>query len=149
MNGPRSSGSCVLFRLVWLAIMPHPMSTPMADGMTAPFVGITDPTVEPIPRWASGISATCPSTMGRRDSILACSRVFGSISDAQLYRRSLILITVSPFCADQPGPSTMKAPVFASIAVLQLITRHVGYGDWPGEGLGWENGLHSPVQSMA
>ena len=84
MNGPRSSGSCVLFRLVWLAIMPHPMSTPMADGMTAPFVGITDPTVEPIPKCASGISATCPSTMGRRDSILACSSVFGSISDAQL-----------------------------------------------------------------
>ncbi len=41
------------------AIMPHPMSTPTAAGMMAPRVGMTEPTVAPRPRWASGISARC------------------------------------------------------------------------------------------
>ena len=40
------------------AIMPHPMSTPTADGITAPSVGITEPTVAPMPTCASGMSAT-------------------------------------------------------------------------------------------
>ncbi len=40
------------------AIIPQPMSTPMADGMTAPAVGMTDPTVLPKPTCASGKSAT-------------------------------------------------------------------------------------------
>ena len=31
------------------AIMPQPMSTPTAAGITAPLVGITEPTVAPIP----------------------------------------------------------------------------------------------------
>ncbi len=46
--------------------MPHPMSTPTAAGMMAPLVGITDPTVAPMPTWASGMRATWPSTMGSR-----------------------------------------------------------------------------------
>src|SRR5436853_7135300 len=46
--------------------MPQPMSTPTADGMTAPLVGITEPTVAPMPTWASGMRATWPSTMGSR-----------------------------------------------------------------------------------
>ena len=41
------------------AIIPQPMSTPTAAGMIAPSVGMTLPTVAPLPRWASGISATC------------------------------------------------------------------------------------------
>ena len=40
------------------AIIPQPMSTPTAAGMTAPSVGMTLPTVAPLPRWASGMSAT-------------------------------------------------------------------------------------------
>ena len=39
--------------------MPQPMSTPTAAGMIAPSVGMTEPTVAPMPRWASGMSATC------------------------------------------------------------------------------------------
>ena len=41
------------------AIIPQPMSTPTAAGMIAPSVGMTEPTVAPLPRCASGIRATC------------------------------------------------------------------------------------------
>jgi hypothetical protein len=36
------------------AIMPQPMSTPTAAGMTARCVGTTVPTVAPLPRWTVG-----------------------------------------------------------------------------------------------
>ena len=52
------SGKCEAFRLVFTAIMPQPISTPTAAGMIAPLVGITLPTVAPIPQWTSGIAAT-------------------------------------------------------------------------------------------
>ena len=48
------------------AIMPQPMSTPTAAGMIAPTVGMTLPTVAPIPQWTSGIAATQPWTNGSR-----------------------------------------------------------------------------------
>ena len=41
------------------AIIPQPMSTPTVAGITASFVAMTEPTIEPLPKWASGISATC------------------------------------------------------------------------------------------
>jgi hypothetical protein len=57
---PRSSiGRSSATYWVRTAVMPHPMSTPTAAGMIAPSVGITDPTVAPLPRCASGISARC------------------------------------------------------------------------------------------
>ena len=43
--------------VVLTAIMPQPISTPTAAGMIAPFVGTTDPTVAPMPRCTSGITA--------------------------------------------------------------------------------------------
>jgi len=55
----RSAGSADAVNCVLTAIMPQPMSTPTAAGMTARSVGITDPTVAPRPRWASGMSARC------------------------------------------------------------------------------------------
>ncbi len=67
--------------------MPQPMSTPTQAGMIAPSVGTTEPTVEPMPRCASGISATCPSTKGSRAVRAACSTTSGSSSLAQLSRR--------------------------------------------------------------
>ena len=45
-------------RLVRTAIMPQPMSTPTAAGMIAPSVGITLPTVAPMPECTSGMTAT-------------------------------------------------------------------------------------------
>ncbi len=38
--------------------MPQPMSTPTAAGDTASFIAMTDPTVAPLPKWTSGITAT-------------------------------------------------------------------------------------------
>ena len=40
------------------ATTPQPMSTPTAAGMIASAVGMTEPMVAPLPRWASGMSAT-------------------------------------------------------------------------------------------
>ena len=52
------SGNWLAFKVVCTAIMPQPMSTPTAAGMIAPLVGITLPTVAPIPQCTSGIAAT-------------------------------------------------------------------------------------------
>ena len=54
----RLSGSWLACKEVCTAIMPQPMSTPTAAGMIAPRVGITLPTVAPIPQCTSGIAAT-------------------------------------------------------------------------------------------
>ena len=62
------------------AAMPQPMSTPTADGITALSVGITEPIVAPLPRWASGISARCPARIGSRAVTAAWSRVSSSSS---------------------------------------------------------------------
>lgn len=53
------------------AIMPQPMSTPTAAGMIAPSVGMTDPTVAPLPRCASGIIARCGWMNGMREVVRA------------------------------------------------------------------------------
>src|SRR5215831_14667270 len=71
--------------------MPQPRSTPANDGTMAPSVGMTDPTVAPMPTCASGMSATCPGTKGSRDARLACSRVWESTSLPQTSSFSLTL----------------------------------------------------------
>jgi hypothetical protein len=60
------SGKSSAFSVVFAAIMPQPMSTPTAAGMMARKVGITEPTVAPMPKCTSGIAAMCLNTMGRR-----------------------------------------------------------------------------------
>src|SRR5438309_6683098 len=64
--------------------MPHPMSTPTAAGMIAPTVGITLPTVAPLPRCASGIRARCGRTKGIDAVRSACARVWSSRIEAKL-----------------------------------------------------------------
>ena len=56
-----AAGSAMSSRLsgVRTAIMPQPMSTPTAAGMMEPLVGSTVPTVAPLPKCTSGITATC------------------------------------------------------------------------------------------
>src|SRR5208283_3850892 len=65
------------FKSLCTAIMPQPMSTPTAAGMIAPLVGITLPTVAPMPQCTSGIAATHLNTNGScatfRSCCLACS----------------------------------------------------------------------------
>ena len=74
------------------ATMPQPMSTPTAQGMTALVVGITEPTVAPIPMWASGMRATWPSTIGSRAVFSAWRMVPGSMSLAQEMSLSLMVV---------------------------------------------------------
>ena len=57
-SGSSESGSWSSVTSSSAAIMPQPMSTPTADGITAPVVGMTEPTVAPMPTCASGMSAT-------------------------------------------------------------------------------------------
>src|SRR5437764_10455993 len=68
--------------LTFLAAIPHPMSTPTADGITADAVGITEPIVAPIPRCASAMSAIGSVRIGRRAVFSACSLVLSSRIDA-------------------------------------------------------------------
>jgi hypothetical protein len=86
------------------AIIPHPMSTPTAAGMIAPLVGITDPTVAPFPRCASGISARCGKMNGIDAAARACASVLSSKIDAQLSSRS-------PSRSTPPhSPATARSP---------------------------------------
>jgi hypothetical protein len=71
------------------------MSTPTAAGMIAPSVGITEPTVAPLPRWASGMRATCGKMNGSDAVASACAWVSGSRMLAQLTSRSLMRCTRS------------------------------------------------------
>ena len=82
-SGFRSAGSSLAAYCVRTAIMPQPMSTPTAAGMIAPSVGMTDPTVAPSPRCASGISARCGWMNGIVAVVTACSRAPSSRMEAQ------------------------------------------------------------------
>ena len=77
-SGPRSSGRSLARRVVRTAAMPQPMSTPTAAGMIAPRVGITEPTVAPLPRCTSGITATHGPTNGIDAMLRNCSWACGS-----------------------------------------------------------------------
>jgi hypothetical protein len=55
---PRLVGRSLAWSESRTAFIPQPMSTPTAAGMTAALVGITLPTVAPIPACTSGIAAT-------------------------------------------------------------------------------------------
>ena len=65
-------------RLVRTAIIPQPMSTPTAAGMMASLVGMTLPTVAPIPQCTSGMTATQPWTKGSRATLRTCWRALSS-----------------------------------------------------------------------
>ena len=58
--------------------MPQPISTPTAAGMTAPLVGMTEPTVAPMPTWTSGMTATCLKMNGIFAARDSWSRAIGS-----------------------------------------------------------------------
>src|SRR6266702_4407962 len=94
---PRSPRRLTSSPVNWVrtAIMPHPMSTPTAAGMTAPRVGMTEPTVAPLPRCASGMSARCGNTNGIDAVRCACASVLSSRTDAQFISRLLICSMVT------------------------------------------------------
>ena len=70
-SGARLSGRSAATSVVLHAIIPQPMSTPTAAGMIAFTVGITEPTVAPMPKWTSGIAAMCLKTIGRRAALVS------------------------------------------------------------------------------
>ena len=51
------------------AIMPQPIWTRTVAGTMAPDVGMTEPTVAPIPKCTSGMTATCLCTNGSRATL--------------------------------------------------------------------------------
>src|SRR4029453_15080401 len=100
-SAARSPVSSSRWYWVRTAAIPHPMSTPTAAGMIAPRVGIPEPTVAPLPRCASGISATCGKMNGRDAVASACARVLGSTMLAQFMSR---LLTCCPLTTVGPAP---------------------------------------------
>lgn len=104
-------------------IIPQPISTPTAAGMTAPNVGITVPTALPIPLWASGISATCGCTNGIDEVSRACSRVLSSSCEAQLSKRKPTLFGGMMFL---PAPLHKRALFDGSIHERSLFTAGSG-----------------------
>ena len=68
----RLSGRCSARIEVRTAIMPQPMSTPTAAGMIAPTVGITEPTVAPMPQCTSGMTAMWLWMKGRAATLRSC-----------------------------------------------------------------------------
>jgi hypothetical protein len=68
---PQVVGQVFAVSVVLQAIMPQPMSTPTAAGMMARRVGMTEPTVAPMPKCTSGMAAMCLKTMGRRAALVS------------------------------------------------------------------------------
>ena len=71
-TGRSESGSLDESSVSRAALIPQPMSTPTAAGISARLVGMTDPTVAPMPTCTSGMAATWPTTIGRRDTAASC-----------------------------------------------------------------------------
>jgi hypothetical protein len=101
-SGSSVSGSWSAVTSRRAAIIPQPMSTPTAEGMTASRVGMTEPTVAPIPTWASGIRATWSSTMGRRAAADAWRMAPSSTSVAHDHSRSVTL-SMPPMLRSPPA----------------------------------------------
>ena len=115
---PSESGSALASSESRAAIIPQPMSTPTAAGTIAPRVGMTEPMVDPIPTWTSGIAATCECTNGRRATCSSCRTASGVTSSVQMCTGtgvwSMVRLTVM---ASPPGASLLDA----SIVVLRDI----------------------------
>src|SRR5256885_11131457 len=65
--------------------MPQPISTPTAAGMIARRVGITEPTVAPMPACTSGMAATWPNTIGSCATLASWARAWGSRSSVKTF----------------------------------------------------------------
>ena len=81
------------------AIMPQPMSTPTAAGTIAPRVGITLPTVAPIPRCTSGITATWRWMNGSNAILRSCSLAESSTGTPRVHGLDRVQATVERLVA--------------------------------------------------
>jgi hypothetical protein len=82
--------------VVLQAIIPQPMSTPTAAGMIAFSVGITEPTVAPMPKCTSGMAATCLKTTGRRAAFCSWRRAASSTGTPRVH---ILMGTPPPVCS--------------------------------------------------
>ena len=62
------------------AFIPQPISTPTAAGIMADLVGMTLPTVAPLPKCTSGITAMCECTNSSFAILRNCSIASGAMS---------------------------------------------------------------------
>ena len=69
----RLSGNWLAVRVVLVATIPQPISTPTAAGITASTEGMTLPMVAPLPICTSGITAICECTNGILAIFFNCS----------------------------------------------------------------------------
>ena len=85
------SGRSAAVRLVRTAAMPQPMSTPTAAGHTASFMAMTEPTVAPLPKCTSGMTATWWNTHGSRAMLRSWSSADDSTDASSVQRRTSAL----------------------------------------------------------
>ena len=71
--------------VVRTAIMPQPMSTPTAAGTMAALVAMTEPTVAPLPRCTSGITATWWWMKGSEAMLKSCRRAASSTGTPSIH----------------------------------------------------------------
>src|SRR5215831_13361202 len=90
------------------ADIPQPISTPTAAGMIAPLVGITEPTVAPMPVWTSGIAATCRNTNGRRATLASCFADSPSSSLVHTWTGTRSPAIVLRIGTSEPRPRTQR-----------------------------------------
>ena len=89
------------------------MSTPTAAGITAPTVGITLPTVAPIPKCTSGIATTQPWMNGSRATLWSCARASSSNGTPRVHA----------FTGTPPGTSITLALRRAHRAVASITSQ--------------------------
>ena len=105
----RSAGAVGGVNCVRTAIMPQPMSTPTAAGMIAPSVGMTEPTVAPLPEVGVRHQRQVRVDERHRRAVTACSRVLSSRIDAQLMSFWVICCIVLSLCEAGRSPATSDA----------------------------------------
>src|SRR5262245_56214264 len=87
--------------------MPQPMSTPTAAGTIAPTVGITEPTVAPMPQCTSGITATWWWMNGSEATFFNC---FSAAPSSVTPRVHALM--------GAPGLSIMSYPLMADLLLI-------------------------------
>src|SRR6185369_16986334 len=100
---------------VFTAIMPQPISTPTVAGITASFVATTEPTMLPLPRCASGISATCLNRHGRRETL----RTMFSIEEQNMVRNVSRLPCLFKHVALMPDAHLGKGSMVGSVVATK------------------------------
>jgi hypothetical protein len=125
-SGARLSGRSSARSVVLQAIIPQPMSTPTAAGMMARKVGITEPTVAPMPKCTSGIRvhrhAAHPALDGRAAfgmqelKIVFCSHDISPLKVRKRKRPRMQHPRASAYLGDREPISVQEDQSMASVS---------------------------------